>query len=164
MTVLDYTPEMAAGTARPPTQRLVVVVGYDGSAPARHALDHAAELMQSRDGMLEVVFVSRLPASTSLSPQAVGEVMQGLDQQAASLAEEVRSRLAGGQQHWHFQHRDGSVATELLAVAADMKRQYGNTADIAIAVGGPAHRYHHVVGSVGASLVHTDRFAVIVVP
>ena len=158
------TPEMTAGTAGPSTRRLVVVVGYDGTPAAQRALDHAADLVQRRDGNIEVVHVSHLPAGATLSPIGIAETMQALDDHAVALAGDVHDRLARRVQHWHFQHRDGAVATELLAVAADLRRQYGNTADVAIVVGGPAHRYHHLVGSVGASLVHTDRFAVIVVP
>ena len=166
MTVLAFnrTPEMAAGTAGPRTRRQVIVVGYDGSRGAQHALDHAVELLQWRDGTLEIVYVSHLPVGVTVAPTAIAEVMEGLDDQAAALAGEVRDQLAGRVQPWHFQRRDGAIATELLAVAADLQRQYGGSADITIVVGGPAHRYHHVVGSVGANLVRTDRFPVIVVP
>ena len=60
---LSRTPETTAGTAGRCTKSVVVVAGYDGSTPAGHALDHAADLLQGRDGSLEVVFVSHLPAS-----------------------------------------------------------------------------------------------------
>jgi nucleotide-binding universal stress UspA family protein len=167
MTVIDLSrpPEMTGGgTAGRSTKRLVVVAGYDGSAPAGHALDHAADLLQGRDGSIEVVFVSHLPASAAGWGAAFAEITQGLDDQAETLAEEVRARLVGEDHPWHFQHRAGAVATELLAVAAEVHRQYGDSAEVVIAVGGPSHRYHHLVGSVGVSLVHTDRFPVVVVP
>ena len=161
---LSRTPEKMAGTASRFTKALVVVAGYDGSAPAGHALDHAADLLQGRDGSIEVVFVSHLPASAALSGPALAEIRQGLDDLAETLAEEVRARLVGGEHPWHFQHREGAVATELLGVAAEVDREYGGSADVVIAVGGPLHRYHHLVGSVGVSLVHSDRFPVVVVP
>ena len=154
---------MAAGTAGRSTKRLVVVAGYDGSAPAGHALDHAADLLQGRDGSIEVVFVSHLPTSAALWGLAFAEMMQALDNQAETLADQVRARLVGDDYPRQFQHRAGTVATELLAVAVELYGQYGDSADVIIVVGGPAHRYHHLVGSVGVSLVHTDRFPVMVV-
>ena len=166
MTVLAFN----RNPVSPATKQLVAVVGYDGTRGAQHALDHAAELLQWRDGTLEVVYVSHLPASAALSPAAVGELLEGQDDHAAALAEDVRSQLAGRagpggpEPTWHFQRRDGAVASELMAVAAELRGRYGDAADIAIVVGGPGHRYHHMVGSVGAALVHADRFPVIVVP
>ena len=86
--------ETRAGTAgSSPVMRLAVVVGYDGSEPARHALG------------------------------------------------------PGGRS----------------AVATDPHGRYGNTAEVVIVVGGSAHRYHHLAGSVGSSVVRSDRFPVMVV-
>jgi nucleotide-binding universal stress UspA family protein len=161
---LTQTPETTAGTAGRSTKALVVVAGYDGSEPARRALDHATDLLQGRDGSIEVVFVAHLPASAAVWGPAFAEITQGLDSQAETLAQEVRARLVGEDHPWHFQHRAGAVATELLAVAAEVYRQYGDSADVIIAVGGPSHHYHHLVGSVGVNLVHADRFPVVVVP
>jgi nucleotide-binding universal stress UspA family protein len=104
-----------------------------------------------------------VPASAALWGPAFAEITQGLDDQAETLAEEVRARLVGEDHRWHFEHRAGTVATDLLAVAAEVHRLYGDSADVIIAVGGPSRRYHHLVGSVGVSLVHTDRFPVVVV-
>jgi nucleotide-binding universal stress UspA family protein len=166
MTVMTLSrkPDMTARSADRSTERLVVVAGYDGSAPAGHALDHAADLLQGRDGSIEVVFVSQVPATAALWGPAFAGIMQGLDDEAETLSEEVRARLVGQGHPWHFQRRAGTVATELLAAAAEVYRQYGDSPDVIIAVGGPSHRYHHLVGSVGVSLVHADRFPVLVVP
>jgi nucleotide-binding universal stress UspA family protein len=157
----SWTREAAAGS---PAPRLIMVVGYDGSAPARHALDRAADLLRSRTGALEVVFVARLPVGATMSAAAFAEIRAGLDEQARALAAEVDDRLAGQDHPWHFQRRDGGVAAELKAVAADLRRRYGDTAEIVIVVGGPAHRYHHVAGSVAASVVRADAFPALVVP
>ena len=62
---------IAASAAGPPATPLIMVVGYDGSPPARHALDHAADLLRDRKGALEVVFVAHLPVGATLSAAAV---------------------------------------------------------------------------------------------
>ena len=164
VTALSRTPEMTTGTSGRSAKVLVVVAGYDGSAPAGRALERAADLLEGRDGLIEVVFVSQVPASAAFWGPAFAEVSKGLDEQAETLAEEVRARLAGADHPWHFQRRAGAVATELLTVAADLNDRYGDSADVVIVVGGPSHRYHHLVGSVGVGLVHADRFPVVVVP
>ena len=60
--------ETTGGTGgSPPVRHLAVVVGYDGSEPARHALDLATDLLRDRVGTLEVVYVAHLPAGAALS-------------------------------------------------------------------------------------------------
>jgi nucleotide-binding universal stress UspA family protein len=160
-----WTGESVAGSvAGSPAKRLIMVVGYDGSVPARHALDQAADVLRDRKGALEVVFVAHLPVGASFSTAAVAEVRQGLDEAARTLAEEVRDRLAGRDCRWHFQRRDGAVAAELKAVAAELRSRYGDTAEIVMVVGGSAHWYHHVAGSVALGVVRADTFPALVVP
>jgi nucleotide-binding universal stress UspA family protein len=157
--------QATAGTAAgPPAKRLVMVVGYDGSEPARHALEEAEDLLSDREGSLEVVYVAHMPAGAALSGAAVPQVLQGLDEEEKKLAEEVHDRLVEQDHPWHFQRRDGSVPTELMAVASDLQNHYGDTAEIAIVVGGSAHRVHHVAGGVGSSVARADRVPVLVVP
>ncbi len=160
----SWTVRSAAPSASSASRCLIMVVGYDGSLPAQHALDQAADLLGCREGALEVVFVAHLPVGATLSVEAFTQVRQGLDEQARALAEEVRDRLTGQDHPWHFQRRNGAVATELKAVAADLQRQYGDTVEIVIVVGGAGHRYHHVAGSVGSSVVRSDAFPALVVP
>ena len=159
-----WTVSAAETGAGPPARRLIMVVGYDGSAPARRALEQAVDLLRYREGALEVVFVARLPLGASLSVAAFAEVRQGLDEQARALAEEVRGQLADQGHPWHFQRRDGAVAAELKAVAADLHRRYGDTVEIVIVVGDSAHRYHHVAGSVSSGIVRGATFPALVVP
>src|ERR1700716_3619640 len=57
--VTEWALEQTAGTAgRSPDAPVVLVVGFDGSEPARRALDAAAGLLRDREGMLEVVYVA----------------------------------------------------------------------------------------------------------
>jgi nucleotide-binding universal stress UspA family protein len=157
--------QSAAGSAAvSPALPLMLVVGYDGSPPARHALDQAVDLLGNREGALEVVFVARPPVGATLSAEAFAQVREGLDDQARALAEEVGDRLTGQDHRWHFQRRDGAVAAELKAVAADIQRRYGETVEIVIVVGGSAHRCHRIAGSVGSSVVRADAFPALVVP
>jgi hypothetical protein len=111
-----------------------------------------------------VVYVAHLPVGAALSGQAFAQVRQGFDEEARALADEVRDRFAGKEYLWHFQRRDGGVTNELKAVAADAHRRYGDSAEIVIVVGGSAHRYHHVTGSVGSNVARSDTFPVLVVP
>jgi nucleotide-binding universal stress UspA family protein len=159
----SWTQQSTAGSAAvSPALPLMMVVGYDGSPPARHALDQAADLLGNREGALEVVFVARPPVGATLSAEAFAQVREGLDDQARALAEEVRDRLRG--QDPHFQRRDGAVAAELKAVAADIQRRNGERVEIVIVVGGSAHRCHRIAGSVGSSVVRADTFPALVVP
>src|SRR4051812_26526620 len=149
--------ETTGGTAgSPPVRPLAVVVGYDGSEAARHALDLAADLLRDREGTLDVVYVAHLPAGAALSGEGVAEILRAHDEQATLLAEEVAHRLFGEGHPWQFQRRDGRVGAELLAVATDLHAHYGDTAEVVIVVGGSAHRYHHLAGSVGSCVVRAD--------
>jgi nucleotide-binding universal stress UspA family protein len=141
-----------------------MVVGYDGLPPARHALDQAVDLLGDREGALEVVYVAHVPMGVSLSSEGLAEIQQGLNDQAQALAEEVREQLAGQNHPWHFQRKDGAVAAELRAVADDVQRRYGDTAEVIIVMGGSTHRYHHLAGSVGSTVVRSHAFPALVVP
>lgn len=141
------------------TQReLLLVVGYDGSPPSLRALEKAAELVGWRDGWLEVVFVGHTPSAVSYAPEAIADLRQSLDEESARLEKQVGSFLIHQPYRWRFQRRDGGVAEQLLTAAKELRDRYRDTKDVAIVVGGPAHHYHHFVGSVSASLARSGRF------
>jgi hypothetical protein len=94
----------------------------------------------------------------------MAEVHNGFDDLAAHLASHIRSRLGAHEPRWHFQRRYGTVARELTAVADELRRHNGPQARVAVIVGGSAHKYHHVLGSVSMNLERLDRFPVMVVP
>jgi hypothetical protein len=161
----EWDIEQTAGTARSlPTGPVVAVVGFDGSEPARRALQSAAGLVHGRLGRLEVVYVAHRPATAALSGEATAEIETTFDELGRELSEEVRARLDGTESRWHFQRRDGDVADELMAVADDLRRRDGRDAGIVIVLGGPSHSYHRVVSSPVLKVLRHDRFPVIIVP
>jgi nucleotide-binding universal stress UspA family protein len=161
----EWDIEQTAGTANSgPSVPVVAVVGFDGSAPARRALDGAARLLHGRDGKLEVVFVASVPSIAGLSTEATAALETSLDDSVKQLSEEVRTRLEGVETRWHFQRRDGRVAHELLAAADELRRWYGSDAKIVIVVGGSSHRYHRLFGSAALDVVRHDSYPVVVEP
>lgn len=145
-------------------QSLVVVVGYDGTPPARRALGRAEALVRERGGQLEVVYVAHVPNVVRLGTDGLSEVRQGLDEQTQALAGEVGDRLAGSGLQWHFERRDGDVDVELLAAAGELRDRHGNGAEVVIVVGGPEQWFHHAGGSVASGIVRRDQFPLVVVP
>ena len=156
--------ELAAKADSTPRKEVILVVGYDGTPPSQQALEKAAELLESRNGWLEVVFVAHSPTPAPFVPEAVAELRQVFDEESAELEAQAASLLIHQQRHWRFQRRDGGVASQLLAVADQLQRRYGQTKDIGIVVGAAAHRLHHLAGSVAVSLARSGRFPLVVVP
>jgi nucleotide-binding universal stress UspA family protein len=154
----------AKAVMKTPRKELILVVGYDGTPPSQEALVKAAELLESRHGWLEVVFVAHSPTPAPFAPEAVAELRQVFDEESAELEAQAGAQLIHQPRHWRFQRRDGNVAGQLLAVANELRRRYGQTKDVGIVVGAATHRLHHVAGSVGASLARSGRFPVLVVP
>jgi nucleotide-binding universal stress UspA family protein len=161
----DWELGRTGGTATSPLRTPVyLVVGFDGTEPAQRALDSAARLLRDHDGGLEVVYVAHLPATAAMSPDAMVEVSNGFDETERFLYDESRSRLESIEPRWHFQRRQGAVGHELIAVADELRQRHGPQARIALVVGGSAHKYHRVIGSVSSNLERADRFPVVVVP
>jgi nucleotide-binding universal stress UspA family protein len=173
MIALTTNPDQTAGTfTGPPDAQVYAVVGFDGSTPARRALDAASRLLNDHPGGMEIVYVAHLPAliaAGDVSGRASAEVRQGFDHAARELSGEVRARLQashrrGAAQHWHFRRRDGAIADQLIAVADDLGRQHGPDASVVIVVGRSEHGYHHVLGSVPQALEQHSHYPVIVIP
>jgi nucleotide-binding universal stress UspA family protein len=143
---------------------LVAVVGYDGTPPAQQALSSAAALIAGREGRLEIVWVAHAPSTTALAVASEAAILAGFDEIAAGLAVEVRELLAGSEQRWTFRRRDGAVAHELAAAAGDVRMDLGPDATVVIVVGGSAHAYHQVMGSVPVALARQHHYPLLVVP
>jgi len=150
-------------TATPPTGFLHLVVGYDGSPPARRALDAAVRLLQGRTGRIDVVYVAHLSSLAMLSPGAIAEMESDFDeieqQLRAAAAEQLRDRAAD----WGFERRQGIVPGELIAVAT-ATGDAGPGSTVAIVVGSSSHATHRVVGSVAVSLARHSPVPLVIVP
>jgi nucleotide-binding universal stress UspA family protein len=88
---------------------LRLVVGYDGSPPARRALDAAVRLLQGRAGHLTVLYVAHIPSMAELSADAVGELEQNFDDVDRELQAMAREQLRDFAPDWDFERRDGPV-------------------------------------------------------
>jgi hypothetical protein len=173
MITLTTNPDQTAGTfTGPPDTQVYAVVGFDGSAPARRALDAASRLLNDRPGGMEIVYVAHLPAliaAGDVSGRASAEVLQGFDDATRELSKEVRARLRashlrGAVQRWHFRRRDGAIADQLIAVADDLSRQHGPDASVVIVVGRSEHGHHYIPGSAPQALERHKHYLVMVIP
>jgi nucleotide-binding universal stress UspA family protein len=150
-------------TGAPPPTDLRLLVGYDGSPPSRRALDGAVRLLAGRPGRIEVVYVAHLPSVAALSPGAVAELEIGFDDIEQELRGMASEQLAGLEDRWGFQRRQGLIAEELLAAASDMGAAHPD-ATVVVLVGSSSHVTHRVVGSVAVSLARHAPVPVIIVP
>jgi nucleotide-binding universal stress UspA family protein len=134
-----------------------VVAGFDGSPPSRHALAYAAGMSRRLGRPLLIVYVS--PPGVYCEPltgQVIGVPGDPAETQRWLLGEldEVcdRSGIEVG-----VVTRRGHPARELAAAAEE------HHAD-ALVIGAPAHRWHHLAGSVPGWLARHACCPVIVVP
>jgi nucleotide-binding universal stress UspA family protein len=145
-------------------KHLVLVVGYDGTEPAQRALLAAADTLERSPGRLEVVFVAHLPAAAGFSAQAVPAIREGFDQEAVDLEREVEQALASTEVKWHFQRRDGDIASELLTAGEEELAGEGPDSKVVLVLGGSAHKLDRYLHSTPTQVIRHDRFEVFVVP
>jgi nucleotide-binding universal stress UspA family protein len=147
----------------PAAGNLYLVVGYDGSSPAIRALDAATRLLQGRTGSIEVLYVAHLPGFDALSPGAVAEMETNFDDIEQELYKAASEQLRDLDERWRFERREGLIADELIAAAADISDAHpGDT--VVIVVGSSSHAMHRVVGSVAVSLARRSAVPLVVVP
>lgn len=150
-------------TAIQPSTDIRLVVGYDGSPPATRALDAAVNLLQGRTGRIEVVYVAHMPSTAALSPGAVAELEIGFDDVERELRTMAAEQLAGRQESWGFERRQGLIGEELLAAARDIGAAEPR-ATVALVVGSSSAAAHRLVGSVAVGLARHSPFPLVVVP
>jgi nucleotide-binding universal stress UspA family protein len=156
-----YSPSMS--TMTPAATDLRLVVGYDGSPPARRALDSAVRLLQGRTGRIELVYVAHLPSLAALSPGAVAELETDFNEVELELQTMAAEQLRGTEQSWGFQRRQGLIGEELIAAANEIGASRPDATAV-IVVGSSSQVAHRVVGSVAVSLARHSPVPLIVVP
>jgi nucleotide-binding universal stress UspA family protein len=142
----------------------VLVVGYDGSEPAQRALEGAVDILRTRPGRIEAVFVAHVPSTVAFSAQGVGAMQQGLDEEEGDLAKRVDETLRNTDVKWHFQRRNGEIAPQLLEVGKEELEAEGPSSRVVLIVGGSAHKIDRYLNSTPARVIRQDRFEVLVVP
>jgi nucleotide-binding universal stress UspA family protein len=139
------------------------MVGYDGSPPASRALRMAANILQGRSGVIDVVYVAHIPGMASLSSGAVTELETGFDDIEQELRTMVGEELTGREGRWEFERREGLIAEELLAAAKDCSAAHPD-ATVVVIVGSSATAAHRVIGSVAVHLARHSPVPLVIVP
>ncbi|HEX3816406.1 MAG TPA: universal stress protein [Mycobacteriales bacterium] len=135
----------------------VIVVGYDATEPADHALAYATGLARRQGATLVVAF-----ATPSYVIAAMGATV---DACLAGVSDSIQQDI----QHQVQRHmRDTGVAWRFVAGNGDPVRLLESVAEEsqadAVIVGHSQHREHRFVGSVAIRLVRSAKWPTIVVP
>ena len=139
---------------------LVLVVGYEGSDPARRALAAAGRILRDREGWIEVVYVEPTEGGADDPPEPAADVMDSLGPTQAALHYEVRSMLEAEKQPWRLRSTSGAVAEELTRAARAIASEGGPSRTVVIVVGSD----RRLAFSVPVTLARQSSFPVIIVP
>jgi nucleotide-binding universal stress UspA family protein len=139
---------------------LVLVVGYEGSDPARRALAAAGRILQGREGWIEVVYVEPTEGGHHDSSKPAADVTDSLGSAKVDLHYEVRSLLDAEKQPWRLRSTRGAVAEELTRAAQAIADEGGPSRTVVIVVGSD----HRLAFSVPITLARQSSFPVIIVP
>src|ERR1700679_688699 len=150
-------PIQRAAQPRPISVAHPVVAGYNGSASARNALAYAAGMARRLNRPLLIVYVTSPGVYCEpMTGQVVG-LLRDADSLERWLLAELDQAADSGGLEVHVRTRRGRPARELASIAAEF------SAD-ALVIGGPAHFWHRLMGSVPSWLARHARCPVIVVP
>ena len=139
---------------------LVLVVGYEGSDPARRALAAAGRILRDREGWIEVVYVEPTEGGDHDSSEPAADVVDSLGSAQVDLHYEVRSVLEGEKQRWRLRSTRGAVAEELTEAARAIAREGGPSRTVVIVVGSD----RRLAFSVPITLARQSSFPVVIVP
>jgi nucleotide-binding universal stress UspA family protein len=142
-----------------PPPKLYLVVGYDGSAPARRAVN----LLRGRDGRIDVVYVAHIPGVDMMSADAVVEERLTFDEIERDLRAGAAEQLRDQEERWQFERREGLIADQLLAAAAAIHESHPDGV-VSVVVGSSSQALHRVLGSAAVSLARHSRVPVVIVP
>lgn len=159
---MTTVPSPTATTVPSPAAFLHLLVGYDGSPPARRALDAAALLLQGRAGRIDVLYVAHTPVIADAPVDPV-DMERGLDQIEQELRAQAAEQLRDSGTAWGFHRRQGSTAHELTTAATSIHDASPGRFVIIVA-GSSSSAIHRVAGSVAVSLGRHPAVPVLVVP
>jgi len=145
-----YEPVALDGIARP------ILVGYDGSAPSRHALAYAAGMARRMDRPLVLAHVRPTPTCYALDygcPLPAEDPAELLDW----LCTELVATIDPGDMAVRCVERMGDPARQLAALASETRAD-------AIVLGAPRHWLHRITGSVPVWLARHACCPVVMVP
>ena len=148
----------------PPGRELHLIVGYDGSPPAKRALETSARLLSVRPpGRITVVWVAHLSTAVELSADAVAIVESDFDKVAQELRGAAGEQLAECGVPWDFRWRQGLISHELIAAAESVQADRPDDV-VVILVGSSSSAIHRMVGAVAVNLAHHSPVPVTIVP
>ena len=139
---------------------LVLVVGFEGSDPARRALAAAGRILRGREGWIEVVYVDPTESGEEDSSEPAADVTDSLGPAQVDLHYEVRSVLEAEKQPWRLRSTRGAVAEELTRAALAIADEGGPSRTVAIVVGSD----RRLAFSVPITLARQSSFPVVIVP
>lgn len=134
-----------------------ILVGYDGSEPAKDALRSVARMAERLGASVTVAIVKQMPTMIALTTTATIDVIRSLDDWADAMRAEVAPLMAPVA-HWDVVVREGHAPAELEAVARE------KSVDLVV-VGSRGHSpmYNAFIGSVANHLVNHSPVPVLVI-
>jgi hypothetical protein len=141
---------------------LVLVVGFEGSDPARRALAAAGRILRDQEGWIEVVNVQPTEGGDGdhAAPQPAADVKDSLGPAPTDLHYEVRSVLDAEKQPWRLRSASGAVAEELIEAARAIADEGRPARTVVIVVGSD----RRLAFSVPITLARRSSFPVVIVP
>jgi nucleotide-binding universal stress UspA family protein len=146
----------------------LVVIGYDGSADARHAIDVAAGVLRVEAALVVNVWQGSLAAIAATGPLGAPapptpEEEAALEQAAMQIADEGAARARGVGVSAEAEIRRGASAEDIAATLVDVAEQH-NADLVVVGRRGMSRIKELVLGSVSDAVVRDGRRPVLVVP
>lgn len=138
----------------------MLVVGYEGSDPARRALAAAARILRDQEGWIEVVYVKPSVGADQGPAGPAADVTDSLQGANAEVHYEVRSLLDSEKQPWKLRSTSGAVAEQLMEAAQAIADEGGPSRTVVIVVGSD----RRLQFSVPVTLARRSSFPVVIVP
>jgi nucleotide-binding universal stress UspA family protein len=164
----EPAPALAADATAPalpgagPAGSVNLIVGFDGSEPARRALTWAADLLKSHPGTLHVIYADHELIDSDLAGFGRAEMDEARDEKAASVAAAAAEFAAAAATPYTFERRRESAADAIIDAAGACAA--AEPASTPIIVTGRSHHVpHRVIGSVPVHLLHESPYPVLTI-